>query len=168
MSDCSIIAVPFVFLSMITLDWVYDVFHNNSTAHIHLVYQLVRCFWFCRLYEKCLTSQKVPEYPVGQLQVMALPSFSIHCPPCRQGALSQRLGPFWQYFPEKPGGHKHLDPDTRSFVGHTYNVCYLYWCEKERAMIYTKWRKKALKSERGGLSWICHRHETYYSQTEAK
>lgn len=67
------------------------------------------------MYEKIPTSHKFPEYPEGQMQVMILPSVSTHCPPCRQGALLQGLGAFWQYIPEKPGGHTHLDPDTRSF-----------------------------------------------------
>lgn len=66
-------------------------------------------------YEKFPTSHKFPEYPVGQTQERVLPSVSTHSPPCRQGALSQRLRVFWQYVPEKPGGHMHLDPDTRSF-----------------------------------------------------
>lgn len=63
------------------------------------------------------TSQKFPEYPVGQLQVTVLSSFSTHCPPCRQGALSHRRWRFWQCFPENPGGHTHLDPDTWSCMG---------------------------------------------------
>lgn len=48
------------------------------------------------MYEKFPTSHKFPEYPVGQMQVMVVPSVSTHCPPCRQGALSQGLGAFWQ------------------------------------------------------------------------
>lgn len=67
------------------------------------------------MYEKFPTSHKFPENPVGQTQVTVVSSVSTHCPPCRQGALSQGLGAFWQYVPEKLGGHTHLDPDTRSF-----------------------------------------------------
>lgn len=69
------------------------------------------------IHEGCPTSQEIPEYPTGQMQVGVLPSFSTHCPPFRQGALSQGLEPFSQYFPENPGEHKHLDPDNWSFVG---------------------------------------------------
>lgn len=68
------------------------------------------------MYEKFPTSHKFPEYPAGQTQVTVLPSVSTHSPPCRQGALSHGLGVFWQYTPDKPGGHVHLDPDTRSFM----------------------------------------------------
>lgn len=78
-----------------------------------------------------LTSQKIPECPAGQLHVAVRPSASTHCPPCRHGALSQGLGPVWQYFPEKPDGHKHLDPDSWScnkcaefnFTCHEFEAC---------------------------------------------
>lgn len=101
-----------------------------SAAHSHLVLSLQNWYYdvfILQTNKSCLTSQKIPEYPMGQLQVTVLPSFSTHCPPCRQGELSQGLGPFWQYFPEKPGGHKHLDPDTWSYWGrYTVYVIYMY------------------------------------------
>ena len=119
-----------------------------------------------------LTSQKIPEYPVGQLQVTVFPSSSTHWPPCWQGALSQGLGPFWQYFPEKPGGHKHLDPDIWSYMGqHILCVIYIYICDTDGAS-----GKGALQRKRGGLLWICLRQwnilvpleNKYCSQLEAK
>ncbi len=100
---------------------------SSSTAHIHLVLLLNVFCYDAFINEGCLTSQKIPEYPTGQLQAKVLPSFSTHCPPCRQGVLSQGLGSFWQYFPENPGGHKHLDPDTWSYVGQYM----LFMCNRE-------------------------------------
>jgi len=67
---------------------------------------------------------------MGQLHVKVLPSCSTHCPPCRQGALSQRVRAIWQYFPEKPGGHKHLDPDIWSYMGQREQQ--LHKAERER------------------------------------